>query len=747
MATAFALRPLERTPANQTLNEGFRVHISTKELRNLSLASGDLIRLSTANGFLGFAVAWPANQTNPANKPIAKISDLLRDEYRLTLSDNIFIEKATDAWKPVESIHISCPDASSKYSSMEKLTHWVSNALEKLHIILPNGTFDVQQEGPRSKRNSKMRVTINKIDPVGDDSHCPYFDLDQSNIILRDNPWSNKEAVTEEESQPNVDIILQVDGEGIGGLSEQIDLINIRLCYLTFAGAETLDSHLNGPEAFLIHGSEGCGKTFLLDRLAECAWRSVLTLDDDWLAANRKGQSEAMSTEIFGKAREKQPSLILIDDLDKFLLKGDTLLRSLRKELRKLQGTQVVVAAAARSIYDIDASLRTSEGFQTELELAPPNVRQREDMLRQIIGPKQKITDVNFTSLAERSHGFVGRDMRKLCGLARRHCRDQIIRDLMAKTIPSSREYLDSLDFVTQKGFDAVFDQVQPTVLKDSILEVPKVKWNDIAGVDHIRTLLEDITVRPYKYPDLDVAFGGAQSRKGVLLYGPPGCAKTLIAQAVATESNLNFLAVKGSELIKMYVGESERAIRDIFRRARAAKPCIIFFDEIDSIGKSREKTQDSGLNVVTTLLNEMDGIEALKDVFIIGATNRPDILDSALIRTGRFDAHIHIGLPNQDARRQIVEIHTRKRPLAPDVDLSIIASRTEGSSGADIKGLCTTAVEMAKSDYVAAPGSEALIKMSHFDRALAQHIPHTIKEEAEMYEGWRPGKSLSAEP
>jgi AAA family ATPase len=246
--------------------------------------------------------------------------------------------------------------------------------------------------------------------------------------------------------------------------------------------------------------------------------------------------------------------------------------------------------------------------------------------------------------------------------------------------------------------------------------------------------------------PDLDTKFGGPQSRKGVLLYGPPGCAKTLIAQAVATESKQNFLAVKGSELIKMYVGESERAIRDVFRRARAAKPCIIFFDEIDSIGKSREKSQDSGLNVVTTLLNEMDGIEALKEVFIIGATNRPDILDSALIRTGRFDAHIHIGLPNEEARKQIFEINTRKRPLAADVDLGILASRTQDSSGADIKGLCSVAVEMAISDYTQNPDSPPEIRMCHFERALEKHVPHTVVEEAERYKNWRPGKSLSAE-
>ena len=193
-----------------------------------------------------------------------------------------------------------------------------------------------------------------------------------------------------------------------------------------------------------------------------------------------------------------------------------------------------------------------------------------------------------------------------------------------------------------------------------------------------------------------------------------------------------------------MYVGESERAIRDVFRRARAAKPCIIFFDEIDSIGKSREKSQDSGLNVVTTLLNEMDGIEALKEVFIIGATNRPDILDSALIRPGRFDAHLHIGLPTQEARRQIFAIHTRKSPLAQDVDLNILAEKTEGSSGAEIKGLCSVAVELAIADYTLQPDTRPEIRMEHFNRALEKHNPHTDKDVAVRYATWRPGVSLS---
>lgn len=533
---------------------------------------------------------------------------------------------------------------------------------------------------------------------------------------------------------------LRLEATGIGGLKDQIEIINDELAFFSDAALGLNDYHLLGPTAFLLHGLEGTGKTLLLETMAGCSWQEVHRIN---ATTHPKGQSKALS-EVFEGALDSQPSLIIMDNLDKFLAKADALVEQLRIELAKLQGTQVVVAAAARSIYDVDASLRTMSGFATEIELSAPNVSQREDILRQIIGSKHSLEGIDTFALAERLHGFVGRDIHKLCGLARKR-RAKLFRDsLPVEQRKSFGMLLASQVFVAQVDFDAVIDQVQPTVLKGSILEVPKVRWADIAGVDHVRELLEAITIRPFKHPELDEKFGGSQSLKGVLLYGPPGCAKTLIAQAVATESNQNFLAVKGSELIKMYVGESERAIRDVFRRARAAKPCIIFFDEIDSIGKSREKTQDSGLNVVATLLNEMDGIEALKDVFVIGATNQPDILDSALIRTGRFDSHIHIGLPTEEARAQILQIHTRRRPLASDVDLAIIAKKTEGSSGADISGLCSMALELAIKDYERHPEQEPQICMRHFEQALKEHIPHTIKEEAERYKNWRPGKSLS---
>ncbi|KAH7078071.1 P-loop containing nucleoside triphosphate hydrolase protein [Paraphoma chrysanthemicola] len=739
-ATPFALRPLERNPltaAGNALEGAFRVYLSQREQKTLGLANGDLVRLSTPAAFKGYAVAWLASQTNAATKPIAKVTDLLREQYDLSLNDQVFVEKALDSWRPLKSIEVGVPESTElKFASSEELVYWIRHALVDLDIILPGCTFPVQPKGPKSQQKAtKVRLHVNGIEPQPDQNRAVYFDPVKTQITTAGSVSRGRRPL----SPSNV---LQLKRDGIGGLSGQIATIDRTLSFLSNAALNVSDQYLLGPTALLLHGPEGTGKSLLLERLAECTWSEVYRVNPE---THPKGQIKAL-TEVFEDAREKQPSLILMDNLDRFLDKADALVNRLKVELAKLEGSQVVVAAAARSIYDVDSSLRTTSAFKTELELFPPNVRQREDILRQILGPGRKVATVSFSALATRTHGFVGRDIHKLCGLARNRRVQGAYESLDDDQKASLGEILDKTDFVTQEDFEAVIDQVQPTVLKESILEVPKVRWTDVAGLDHVRALLEAITIRPFMYPDLDVKFGGPQSRKGVLLYGPPGCAKTLIAQAVATESNQNFLAVKGSELIKMYVGESERAIRDVFRRARAAKPCIIFFDEIDSIGKSREKTQESGLNVVATLLNEMDGIEALKDVFIIGATNRPDILDSALIRTGRFDAHIHIGLPTEEAREQILQIHTRKRPLASDVDLRVVAARTEGSSGADISGLCAVAVELAISDYEKAPESEPLIRMTHFEQALDQHVPHTVKEEAERYRNWRPGKSLSDE-
>lgn len=333
-------------------------------------------------------------------------------------------------------------------------------------------------------------MNVENIEPSLDLDGPLYFDPLKTQITV------NELAV--EKPPPRRDESLQLNGSCIGGLSNHIETINNSLAFVTNVGSTLPDQHLLGPTTFLIHGPEGTGKTLLLDRLSECAWREVFRLDPDWLTSNPKAQAKAMS-ETFEKARRSQPSLILMDDLDKFLGKAENLLSRLRLEMKKLEGSKVVVSAAARSVYDVDASLRTTSAFKLELEIFPPNLKQREDMLRQILGTNRTTPDVNFTSLAERSHGFVGRDIYKLCGLARNRRVQQVYQSLEAESKASLVERLETLDFVTQDDFEAVIDGVQPTVLGDSILEVPKVRWSDIAGLDHVRQLLEAITIRPFK--------------------------------------------------------------------------------------------------------------------------------------------------------------------------------------------------------------------------------------------------------
>lgn len=363
---------------------------------------------------------------------------------------------------------------------------------DDLDILLEGCTFDVHQRGAKySQRASKSRATIESIQPQLEEPCLYHYDHIHTQLTI-----ANEISTTEVST--STDGVLWLNGNGIGGLSDQLRAINGNLSLLNNPSYMSLDKYLVGSPTFIVHGPEGCGKTLLLDRFAECPWRRVFRVDQRWLTSNRKTKGEALS-DVFATARTQEPALILMDGLDKFLQKAEDLLGDLQTELEKLKGTRVVVVAAARNILDIDACLRTPLGFMTELEIFPPNVSHREDILRQTLGTDRNLPNIDFGALAERSHGFVGRDMLKLCTLARMQRVLQVEESLEAENKPNLAEILGTMDFVEQKDFDAVIDQVQPTVLKGSIIEVPKVRWTDIAGVDHARKELEAITVRPYK--------------------------------------------------------------------------------------------------------------------------------------------------------------------------------------------------------------------------------------------------------
>ena len=503
MSVAFTLRPLERNPPStpgNALEGAFRVHLSQKELRNHRLTNGDLIRLKTVTGFKGYGIAWTAAGTNPANKPIAKVTDLLKEQCGLSLNDPVWVEKASDSWKPLTRVQIAYPESleqDAKFASTDELLYWARYALVDVELILPGCSLQVQAKGPKEQqKTSKIRLTVENIDPQPDEKHALYFDPVNTQVVAPGEPPTQQTTPppTEQLAEP-IAKVLKLNNDGIGGLSEHIVTINKSLFFFSNAASALSDQHLLGPTTFLFHGPEGTGKSMLLERLAEGPWKDVHRLS---LETYPKNQATGIE-DTFEAAKENQPSLVLMDNLDKFLDRAETLVGKLRYELAKLEGSKVVVAAATRSIYDIDSSLRTTSGFKTELEIFPPNLTQREDILRQILGPKRAISSIDFVNVAERSHGFVGRDIHKLCGLARNHRVQVVYESLSDEQRSTFGEVLEAGDFVTQSDFDAVIDQVQPTVLKDSILEVPKVKWDQIAGLNHVRALLEAITIRPFK--------------------------------------------------------------------------------------------------------------------------------------------------------------------------------------------------------------------------------------------------------
>lgn len=343
-------------------------------------------------------------------------------------------------------------------------------------------------------------MTVTNIESDTDGEFPLFFDRGTSQVFFANEPLLNSSTTSAIKKSST---ILRLDGAGIGGLSKHITTINEELKSIGSPGHPWSNPNLLGPTSFLLHGPEGCGKTLLLKRLSEVPWRKVYRLDQQWLTENRKDQFEALSQDVFDAALKHQPALILIDDLDRFLQKAETLVNQMQTELEKLINTKVVVAAATRHIYDIDARIRDPSNLGgIELELFPPNVEQREDILRQILGSDLARTGLDLVRLAERCHGFVGRDIKNLCILARHHRREQVKTSLVDGE-QDLNEALDKIEFVTHEDFDAVIGRVQPSVLKDSIIEVPKVNWVDIAGVDHVRSLLESIVVRPYK-----VSFG-----------------------------------------------------------------------------------------------------------------------------------------------------------------------------------------------------------------------------------------------
>ncbi len=528
--------------------------------------------------------------------------------------------------------------------------------------------------------------------------------------------------------------------EDIGGLHEELQRIR-EMIELPLKHPE-LFRHLGiePPKGVILYGPPGTGKTLIAKAIANETGAHFISINGPEIMSKFYGESEARLREVFQEAEQNAPSIVFIDELDAIAPKrgevtGEVERRVVSQLLTLMDGLksrgQVVVIGATNRIEAIDPALRRPGRFDREIRIGVPDRNGRREILLIHTRRMPLAEDVDLDELADITHGFVGADIAALVREAAMNALRRYLPeiDLEKEVIPA--EVLEKIK-VSREDFANALKTIQPSALREVVLEVPNVKWTDIGGLESVKQELMEAVEWPLKYPEVFKRLG-IRPPRGILLYGPPGTGKTLLAKAVATESQANFISVKGPEVLSKWVGESEKAVREIFRKARETAPCIIFFDELDSIAPRRGFHTDAGVTdrIVNQLLTEMDGIQSLKGVVVLGATNRPDILDPALLRPGRFDRVLYVPPPDKAARLAIFKIHTREMPLDEDVDLDILASVTEGYTGADIEAVVREAAMLAARENINAQR----VSMRHFEKALLKIKPSVGAEEKAEYD------------
>ena len=505
--------------------------------------------------------------------------------------------------------------------------------------------------------------------------------------------------------------------EDIGGLKRQLqrirEMIELPLRYPEVFKQLGIDA----PKGVLLHGPPGCGKTLIARSIAHETDANFFSVSGPEIIHKFYGESEAHLRKIFDEASQKGPSIVFLDEIDAIAPKrekvvGDVEKRVVAQLLALMDGLtrrqNVIVIAATNLPNALDPALRRPGRFDREITIPIPDRNGRLQILEIHSRGMPLAQDVDMVHLSGITHGFVGADLEALCREAAMICLRRIMPDIDFALTRIPYEQLVKLE-VHMDDFLAAMRDVEPSAIREVFAEVPDVRWEDVGGLGTIKERLVEAVEWPLKFPHL-FEEAGIRPTKGILVSGPPGCGKTLLAKAIATESQVNFISVKGPALLSQYIGESERAVREVFRKARQAAPCIMFFDEIDALIPVRSSgSSDSHVaeRVLSQFLAEMDGIEELKGVLVLGATNRIDMLDSAALRPGRFDEMVEILLPDENDRKEIFAIHLRNKPLAKGIRIADLAAKTEDYSGADIAGVCHKAAMTALRRVVQAEGAE----------------------------------------
>jgi transitional endoplasmic reticulum ATPase len=503
--------------------------------------------------------------------------------------------------------------------------------------------------------------------------------------------------------------LVDVSYEDIGGLKEEVKKVR-EMIEIPLKRPELFEKlGIAPPKGVLMHGPPGTGKTLLAKAVASESDAHFIAINGPEIMSKYVGGSEENLREYFEEAEENSPSIIFIDELDAIAPKreetnGEVERRTVAQLLTLMDGLksrgQVVVIGATNRPDSLDPALRRPGRFDREIEIGVPDSDERKEVLEIHTRNMPLADDVDLDRIANTTHGFVGADLESLCKEAAMRVVRRILPEIKSDDEEIPKEVMEKI-VVKGDDFKNAQKEIQPSALREVLVQIPDIKWDDVGGLEDVKQELKEAVEWPLKHPETFQRLG-IRPPKGTLLYGIPGTGKTLLAKAVASESEANFISVKGPELLSKWVGESEKGVREVFRKAKQAAPTVIFFDEIDAIASTRSGSEgDSGVTkrVVNQLLTEMDGLEELEDVAIIAATNRPDILDAGLMRPGRFDRHIQVKEPDEEARLVIFEVHTKDMPLAKDVDLKKLAKNTEGYVGADIEAVCREAAMLALRD------------------------------------------------
>ncbi|MBM4241750.1 MAG: CDC48 family AAA ATPase [Euryarchaeota archaeon] len=552
--------------------------------------------------------------------------------------------------------------------------------------------------------------------------------------------------ITEVEIRPEaVEIVEQkvpdVTYDDVGGLKPEISKVR-EMVELPLRHPEIFDRlGIDPPKGVLLHGPPGTGKTLLAKALANESDANFIAINGPEIMSKFVGEAEKRIRDIFKEAEENAPSIVFIDEIDAIAPKreevtGEVERRVVAQILALLDGLKerekVIVIGATNRPDSLDPALRRPGRFDREIELRVPDRDGRCEILQIHTRGMPLTDDVALREFAEITHGFVGADLAALCREAAMNALRRILPDLDLEEQTISKEVLEKL-FVTKNDFMDALKFISPSALREVFIEVPNIHWEDIGGLEELKESLREAVEWPLNYPEAFKRIG-IEPPKGILLFGPPGTGKTMLSKAVATESKANFISVKGSEILSKWFGESERKISEIFKKARQSSPCIVFFDELDAIAPMR----GTGIGeprvverMVNTLLSEMDGLEELEGVIILGATNRPDLLDAALLRPGRFDEIVLVPPPDEKSRLEIFKVHTKNMALDNDINLEKLSKKTTGYSGADISAVCRKAGMLALHDDI----KIKKVSAKHFKEALRRIGPSITPEVVKNYE------------